>query len=304
MWCRSPITVPPGQRAKSQDPGAGARSREQDLGTHSRPQPGVVFSSGNGLWKFEATELLHRNPALNFSHRAPSAGDSAQLPPLPRPSARAPRPGPVCTLTPRAPRRAPTRAHSPVLPWPGPLLRSLGFSARLPDAFVIPTPLQPVCPSGGKCASSPPDCQEFPFHSVGRRQIFRKLPPFPSFSVALPPLLLPTSPPFFLSSAPHSPLQFYCLAATLSPFPSPPRVCSLKIIQGCFGNPSAPSPFSRARDSALIQGKPGFGIPLPRKWSPTACGAASFPGRRALPPCCSYLLGTDGRWRAPVCANL
>lgn len=41
------------------------------------------------------------------------------------------------------------------------------------------------------------------------------------------------------------------------PCPLPLRVCSFKIVRGCFGNTSAPSPFSRARDSALIQGKRG-----------------------------------------------
>lgn len=54
-------------RPASQEPGPWSlepgRSREQDLGAHSRPQPGMGFSSGNGLWKFEATELLHRKPA-------------------------------------------------------------------------------------------------------------------------------------------------------------------------------------------------------------------------------------------------
>lgn len=54
-------------RPASQEPGPWSlepgRAREQDLGAHSRPQPGMGFSSGNGLWKFEATELLHRKPA-------------------------------------------------------------------------------------------------------------------------------------------------------------------------------------------------------------------------------------------------
>lgn len=54
-------------RPASQEPGPWSlepgRSRKQDLGAHSLPQPGMGFSSGNGLWKFEATELLHRKPA-------------------------------------------------------------------------------------------------------------------------------------------------------------------------------------------------------------------------------------------------
>lgn len=91
--------------------------------------------------------------------------------------------------------------------------------------------------------------------------------------------------------------------------PLPPRVCSFKIVRGCFGNTSAPSPFSRARDSALIQGKRGVrdsaaGEMVACARRPQPAGPRRPSPGRAPAPGCSYLLGTDARRRALVCANL
>lgn len=102
--------------AKSQDPGAWSRGGPANRTLAPTPSHNqgwgflVEMACGSLRPRNFCTESL---PETSRTERRPQALLLSRPPP-----ARAPRPSRVCTLTPRAPRRAPTRAHSPALPRP------------------------------------------------------------------------------------------------------------------------------------------------------------------------------------------